>query len=111
MVMLLLGSAQLCVSSTYEDLGCKTINLSQYPSSPVRFGPWTFSPEIVEVGETFKVCVPIPAETFYPSPAHIKEGEKVIWNNTGNNIHTITSILSYTPIKINLSSLTSNAQG
>jgi hypothetical protein len=29
------GSAQLCVSSTYEDLGCKTINLSQYPS-PVQ---------------------------------------------------------------------------
>jgi hypothetical protein len=50
------GSAQLCVSSTYEDLGCKTINLSQYPS-PVRSGPWTFSPEMVEVGETFRVCV------------------------------------------------------
>jgi hypothetical protein len=50
------GSAQLCVSSTYEDLGCKTINLSQYPSSPVRSDPWTFSPEMVEVGETFRVC-------------------------------------------------------
>ena len=50
------GSAQLCVSSTYEDLGCKTINLSQYPS-PVRSGPYTFSPEMVEVGETFRVCV------------------------------------------------------
>jgi hypothetical protein len=33
------GPAQLCVSSTYEDLGCKTINLSQFPSSPVRSGP------------------------------------------------------------------------
>src|SRR5215217_782107 len=51
------GSAQLCVSSTYEELGCKTINLSQYPSSPVRSGPYTFSPEIVEVGEAFRVCV------------------------------------------------------
>jgi hypothetical protein len=50
------GSAQLCVSSTYEDLGCKTINLSQYPS-PVRSGPYTFSPEMVEVGETFRVCI------------------------------------------------------
>jgi hypothetical protein len=50
------GSAQLCVSSTYENLGCKTINLSQYPS-PVRSGPYTFSPEMVEVGETFRVCV------------------------------------------------------
>jgi hypothetical protein len=49
------GSAQLCVYFTYEDLGCRTINLSQYPS-PVRSGPWTFSPEI-EVGETFRVCV------------------------------------------------------
>jgi hypothetical protein len=51
------GSAQLCIYSTYEDLGCNTINLSQYPSSPVRSGPWTFSPEMVEVGETFRVCV------------------------------------------------------
>jgi hypothetical protein len=50
------GSAQLCVYSTYEDLGCKTINLSQYPS-PVRSGPYTFSPEMVEVDETFRVCV------------------------------------------------------
>jgi hypothetical protein len=51
------GSAQLCVYATYEDLGCNTINLSQYPSSPVRSGPYTFSPEIVEVGESFRVCV------------------------------------------------------
>jgi hypothetical protein len=51
------GSAELCVHSFAQDLGCKTINLSQYPSSPVRSGPWTFSPEIVEVGETFRVCV------------------------------------------------------
>jgi hypothetical protein len=50
------GSAQLCVESSYENLGCKTINLSQYPS-PVRSGPWIFSPEMVEVGETFRVCV------------------------------------------------------
>jgi hypothetical protein len=43
---------------TYEDLGCKTINLSQYLSSPVRLGPYTFSSsEIVEVGETFRVYV------------------------------------------------------
>jgi hypothetical protein len=39
-----IGSVQLCVLSTYEDLGCNTINLSQYPSSPIRSGPWTFSP-------------------------------------------------------------------
>ena len=32
------GSAQLCVSSTNQNLGCNTINLSQYPSSPVRLG-------------------------------------------------------------------------
>ena len=51
------GSAQLCVYSTYQNLGCNTINLSQYPSSPVRSGPWTFSPEMVEVDETFRVCV------------------------------------------------------
>jgi hypothetical protein len=52
------GSAQLCVYSTYEDLvSCNTINLSQYPSSPVRSGPWRFSLEMVEVGETFRVCV------------------------------------------------------
>jgi hypothetical protein len=50
------GSAQLCVYSTYEDLGCNTINLSQYPS-PVRSGPYTFSPEMVQVGESFRVCV------------------------------------------------------
>ena len=50
------GSAQLCIYSTYEDLGCKTINLSQYPS-PVRSGPYTFSPEMVEVGERFTACV------------------------------------------------------
>jgi hypothetical protein len=50
------GSAQLCVSSSYEDLGCKTINLSQYPSHVIS-GPWIFSPEMVEVGETFRVCV------------------------------------------------------
>jgi hypothetical protein len=50
------SSAQLCVYSTYENLGCKTINLSQYPS-PLRSGPYTFSPEMVDVGETFRVCV------------------------------------------------------
>lgn len=51
------GSAQLCVYSTYQNLGCNTINLSQYTSSPIRSGPYTFSPEMVQVGESFRVCV------------------------------------------------------
>jgi hypothetical protein len=50
------GSAQLCIHSFDQDLGCKTLSLRQY-SSPIRYGSWTFSPGMVEVGETFRVCV------------------------------------------------------
>ena len=50
------GSAELCVYYLFQDLGCKAINLSDY-SSPVKWGPWTFSPGIVKVGKTFTVCV------------------------------------------------------
>ncbi|MCD6036196.1 MAG: hypothetical protein K0S67_80 [Nitrososphaeraceae archaeon] len=40
-----------------QDLGCRTINLSQYTNNPVRSGPWIFSPGMVEVGGTFTACV------------------------------------------------------
>jgi hypothetical protein len=49
------GSAQLCVSSSNENLGCDIISLSQYPN-PTRQGPWEFGPGMVAEGDSFSVC-------------------------------------------------------
>jgi hypothetical protein len=49
-------SAELCVYSYEQDLGCDRINLSGY-ASPIQWGPWTFGSEAVKVGSEFTVCI------------------------------------------------------
>jgi hypothetical protein len=50
------GSAEACVYSSAENLGCKSIELADY-RSPVEWGPWQFTPDSVNAGESFTVCV------------------------------------------------------
>lgn len=50
------GSAKACIYSSIENLGCRSVNLSQY-RSPVKWGPWQFGPGGVAVGESFTVCI------------------------------------------------------
>lgn len=50
------GSTELCVKSSNQQLGCKTINLSGL-ASPLTSGPWTFGDNVIPVGGQFQACL------------------------------------------------------
>ena len=49
------GSANVCVSSTSQNLGCKTIALSGVVT-PYVVGPFIFGDNVVTTGGQFKAC-------------------------------------------------------
>lgn len=50
------GSANVCVSSTGQNLGCKTVTLSGL-ATPYSVGPFIFGDNVVTTGGQFKACV------------------------------------------------------
>lgn len=49
------GSANVCVNSIGQNLGCRTITLSGL-ATPYTVGPFTFGDNVIPVGGQFKAC-------------------------------------------------------
>jgi len=50
------SSVKLCVKSANQDLGCNVRDLST-TLSPIRIGPFSFKPGVVNIGQKFTTCV------------------------------------------------------
>ena len=72
------GSANVCVSSTGQNLGCKTVTLSGL-ATPYTVGPFTFGENVIASGGQFKACTTNLANNQYKcvtgtnSPAKVPE--------------------------------------
>ena len=50
------GSTRVCVSSVYQNLGCRTVTLSGL-TNPYTIAPFIFGENVIPDGGEFKACV------------------------------------------------------